>query len=89
MHLPPSIVLASSYTGFGFPSGSMVKNLLAMQETQVQSLSQEDSPREGNGIPHQYIFLPGESQGQRSLGAIVHGVAKSQTQLSMAGCTFF
>ena len=29
------------------------------------------------------VFLPGESHGQRSLaGYIVHGVAKSQTQLS-------
>ena len=27
----------------------MVKNLPAMQETQVQSLGQEDAPREGNG----------------------------------------
>ena len=27
----------------------MVKNLLATQETQVQSLGQEDSPGEGNG----------------------------------------
>ena len=27
----------------GFPAGSSVKNLLAMQETQVQSLSQEDA----------------------------------------------
>ena len=57
MHLPPSIVLASSHTGFGFPGGSMVKNLPAMQETKVQSLSREDSPREGNGIPLQYSCL--------------------------------
>ena len=27
---------------WGFPGGSMVKNLPAMQETQVQSLNQED-----------------------------------------------
>ena len=38
----------------------MVKNLLAMQETQVRS------PGGGNGNPLQY-FLPGESHGQRSL----------------------
>ena len=30
-----------------------VKNLLAMQETQVQSLGREDSPGEGNGNPIQ------------------------------------
>ena len=28
------------------------------------------------------VFLPGKSHGQRSLGAIVHGVAKSWIQLS-------
>ena len=40
-----------------------VKNLPAMQEIQVRSLGQEDSPGEGNG----YQFLPGEFHGQRSL----------------------
>ena len=34
----------------------MVKNLPAMQETQVQSLG-EESPGEGNGDPLQYSFL--------------------------------
>ena len=34
-----------------------VKNLPAMQETQVQSLGQEDSPGEGNGYPLQYSCL--------------------------------
>ena len=29
------------------------------------------------------VFLPGKSHGQRSLVATVHGVTKSQTQLSM------
>ena len=28
------------------------------------------------------VFLPGESHGQRSLAGYVHGVTKSQTQLS-------
>ena len=38
-------------------------------------------PGEGNGknIP---VLLPGEFHGQRSLVATIHGVAKSQTQLS-------
>ena len=43
----------------------MVKNLLAMQETQVHSLGQED-PLE-KGITTHSIFLPGEFHGQRSL----------------------
>ena len=48
-----------------FPHGPAVKNLLAMQETQVQSLGQEDPWRK----PWQsaLIFLPGDSHGQRSL----------------------
>ena len=56
MHLLSSIVLASPHTVLGFPGGSMVKNL-AMQETQIQSLSREDSPGEGNGIPLQCSCL--------------------------------
>ena len=43
----------------------MVKNLPAMQGVQVQSLSEEDSSRGGNGNP--LVFLPGKSHGQRSL----------------------
>ena len=33
------------------------------------------------------MFLPGESHGQRSLGATVHGVAKSWTRLKLSGVT--
>ena len=43
----------------------MVKNLPAMQETQVQSLSRED-PLE-KGMATNPVFLPGEFHGQRSL----------------------
>ena len=43
-----------------------VKNLSAMQETQVQSLGQEDPLEKGMGIPTP-VFLPEELQGQRSL----------------------
>ena len=42
----------------GFPGGSVVKNLLAMQEPkkmQIQSLGQEDPLEEGN--PLQYSCL--------------------------------
>ena len=42
----------------------MVKNLPAMQETQVQSLSQED-PLEKEWLPTP-VFLPEESYGQKS-----------------------
>ena len=55
----------------------MVKNLPAMQKTQVRSLGWEDSwGREQLPTP---VFLPEEFHGQRSLRAIVHEVAKSQT----------
>ena len=43
---------------WGFPGGSVVNNLPAMQETWVQSLGWEDLPGEGNGNP---AFLPGKS----------------------------
>ena len=49
----------------GFPGGSLVKNLPTMQETQVQSLGQED-PLEKEMAIHSSI-LAGESHGQRRL----------------------
>ena len=52
----------------GFPSGSAVKSLPAVQETQevwVRSLGQDDPLEEGMAAPP--VFLPGESHGQRSL----------------------
>ena len=52
----------------------MVKNLPAMQETQVQSLGQEDPPpwrREWLLTP---VFLPGEFYAQRNLAGTVHEV---------------
>ena len=59
----------------------MVKNLPAMQETQVQSLGWEDSPGEGNGYPLQYSCLENSmDRGDRQ--ATAHGVAKNWTQLS-------
>ena len=42
-----------------------VKNLPTMQETQVQSLGQED-PWTKEWLPN-LVFLPGETHGQRSL----------------------
>ena len=57
----------------------MVKNLLAMQETQVRSLGQEDSPGEGNGNPFQYSCLE-NSMDREAWRATVPGVTKSQTR---------
>ena len=59
----------------------MVKNPPAMQETQFQSLGWEDPPGEGNGNPLQYSCLENPMD-RRHRWATVHGVAKSQTQLS-------
>ena len=47
-----------------------------MRKTWVQSLGWEDPPGEGKGYPFQYSGL------ENSMDCIVHGVAKSQTQLS-------
>ena len=48
---------------------------LAMQETQVQSLGQEDSPGEGNGTPLQCSCL-GNSMDRGAWQATVHGVTR-------------
>ena len=68
----------------GFPGGPSDKE----PETLVGSLGLEDRLEKGMAIHS--VFLPGESQGQRSLvGYIVHKVAKSWTQqkwLSMHVC---
>ena len=51
---------------WGFPGGSVVKNLPAMQETRVRSLiGKIPWRRKWQPTP---VFLPGESHGQRSLG---------------------
>ena len=59
----------------------VVKNLPAVLETWVQSLGQEDSPGEGNDNPLQYSCLE-NPMARGSWQAEVHGLAKSQTQLS-------
>ena len=63
----------------GFPSGSEVKNLAAMQEAQetlVQFLGLEDSPGEGNGNPLQYSRWENPMDGG-AWWATAHGVSKS------------
>ena len=60
----------------------MVKNLPAMQKTQVQSPEQED-PLEKEMTTHSSILawrIPWTEK--EAWQAIVHGMAKSQTQLS-------
>ena len=49
----------------GFPDGASGKEHLPMQEMQARSLAQEDLLKEG--MAPTPIFLPGESNGQRSL----------------------
>ena len=56
----------------------MVKSLLAVHDTWVQSLGRED-PLEKE-MATTSVFLPREFHGQRSLvGYTVHGVTKSRT----------
>ena len=55
----------------------MVKNLPARQETQVQSLGQEDSPGEGTGNPLQYSCLENPMD-RGAWWATVHEVGKSR-----------
>ena len=59
----------------GFLSGSAVKNLPAMQEMQVWSLSQED-PLEKETATHSSIPAWENLMGREAWQAIVHGVAK-------------
>ena len=65
----------------GFPGSSVVKNLPAKQQMQVQSMNWEDSPGEGNGYPLQYSCL-GNPMDRGAWWDTVHGLAKSWTQLS-------
>ena len=59
----------------------VVKNLLAMQETQVQSLGLEDPHWRREWLPTP-VFLPRNSMDRGAWWATVHEVAKSRTQLN-------
>ena len=59
------------------------KNPPVMWETWVQSLGLEDLLEKGTGYPLQYPGL------ENSMDCIVHGVAKSQTQLGDSHFTFY
>ena len=72
----------------GFPGGSMVKKLPALQEIQemcvwIPGLGR--SPAEGNGNPLQYSCL-GNPMDRRAWQTTVHAVTESWTQLSMHAC---
>ena len=62
----------------GFPGGSVVKNLPAMQETWAGSLGGEDSSRGGHGNPLQYSCLE-NSMDRGAWQGTVHGVAQGRT----------
>ena len=64
----------------GFPSGWVVKNLLASAGDMGSIPGSGSSPGEGNGNPLQYSSL--ENTMDRGPWAIVHGVTKSWIQLS-------
>ena len=65
----------------GFPGGSVVKNLLA-NAGDVDSIPDlRRSPGGGNGNPLQYSCLRNPMD-RGAWWAVVHGVAKSRTQLS-------
>ena len=59
----------------------MVKDPPAMQKTQVRSLGWEDPLEEGMAT-HYSIFAWRIPMDRGAWGALVHGVAKSQAQLS-------
>ena len=62
------------------PGGSVVKNLPAMLETQVQFLGQEDSQeKEMEPTP---VFLSEKSCDRGAWQATVHGVSEEMSQLS-------
>ena len=64
----------------GFPGGLDGKES-ACHAGDPGSIPGSEDPLEKGKLPIP-VFLPGESHGQRSLVGSVHGVAKSQTQLS-------
>ena len=59
------LLRALQHLCYGFPSGSVIKNPPAVQETWVQSLGQK-APRRRKWQPTA-VFLPGKPHGQRSL----------------------
>ena len=65
----------------GFPGGSAVKNPSVKAGDRSPVPESERSPGKGNGKPLQYSCL-GNLLDRGAWWATVHGVTKSQTQLS-------
>ena len=65
----------------GFPDGSVVKNLPAVQETRVQSLDQED-PLEKEKVTESSILSWEVPWAEEPVGLQFMGSQKSWTQLS-------
>ena len=63
-----------------------LKRMPAMRETWVQSLGQEDPLK--NEMATHPVFLPENPMDGGAWWAIIHGVAKGQTQLSDLTFTF-
>ena len=81
--LPPTtLTILWSPTGWLWASltAQLVKNLPAVQETRVWFLGLED-PLEKEMATHS-IFLPGESDGERSLESTVPGVTRGGHNLA-------
>ena len=74
-----------AYSPLGFPGGSVVNNLPASARDSGDVCSVPGSgrsPRGGNGNPLQYSCLENPMD-RGAWWAIIHGVAKSRTRLSM------
>ena len=69
----------------GFPSGSVIKNPPAMQEsqeTQVRSMGQKNPLEEGMAAHSSILARKKNLMDRGAWQATVHGVTKSRTQLS-------
>ena len=73
---------------WGFPGGSVVKNLPTNAGDWGSIPGSERSPGEGNGNPIQYSCLE-NSMDRGAWWAIVHGVTKSQRELSRHACKYY
>ena len=69
------------YMQLGFPGGSVVKNLPAIQETWVQSLGWED-PLEEEMTTYSSILAWSIPTDRGAWRAAAHGVTKSLTHMS-------
>ena len=65
----------------------MVKNLPAVQQTQAQSLGQEDFPWRREWLPTP-VFLPGKFCGQKSLAGYVWSMGWQRVRHDWATNTF-